>query len=113
MNTPTTLPDAWWQLGTLHDKTLGDWLVAEMPNRMATALDMLVAIQEDLGAVVTLGSRDDLMRHVLEMTGCLDAIASQQAEPASVSVSRAALAAAQALGYLPLAEAPPAETEFH
>ncbi|MGV3527066.1 MAG: hypothetical protein ACO1RX_22815 [Candidatus Sericytochromatia bacterium] len=113
MNTPTTLPEAWWQLGTLHDKTLGDWLVAEIANRMATSLDMLVALQEDLGAVVTLGSRDELMRHVLEMTGCLDAIASQQADPASVSVSRAALTAAQALGYLPPSEGPPAETEFH
>lgn len=94
----------WWQQGNLHNKTLADWLQAEANNRMATSLDMLVAMQEDLGAEISYQQGDELMRYVLEMTGCLDAIAQQQPEPEQVSVSRAAMVAARALGYMPVPE---------
>ncbi|HEY9840868.1 MAG: hypothetical protein ACAI44_07900 [Candidatus Sericytochromatia bacterium] len=104
METHETADSPWWQQGNLHDKTLADWLVAEVDNRMATSLDMLVALQEDLGAEIHYQQRDELMRYVLEMTGCLDAIAQQQPEPGQIAVSRAALVAAQALGYMPAAD---------
>lgn len=94
----------WWQQGNLHDKTLADWLIAEGNNRMATSLDMLVALQEDLGADISYQKGDELMRYVFEMTGCLDAIAQSQHEPEQISVSQAALTAAKALGYLPVSE---------
>lgn len=101
METQDTGNSPWWQQGNLHDKTLADWLVAEVNNRMATSLDMLVALQEDLGAQIHYQQGDELMRYVLEMTGCLDAIAQQQPEPQSIPVSQAALVAARALGYMP------------
>ena len=94
----------WWQQGDLHDKTMADWLIAESNNRMATSLDMLVALQEDLGADISYQQSDELMRYIFEMTGCLDAIAQSQAEPDQISVSQAALTAARALGYLPISQ---------
>lgn len=101
MESQATSELPWWQQGNLHDKTLAEWLQAEANNRMATSLDMLVSMQEDLGAEISYQQGDELMRYVFEMTGCLDAIAQQQAEPEQVSVSRAALVAARALGYMP------------
>lgn len=106
METPKTAEAPWWQQGNLHDKTLADWLIAEANNRMATSLDMLVAMHEDLGANIQYQQGDELMRYVFEMTGCLDAIAQQQADPGHISVSQAALVAARALGYMPSAESP-------
>lgn len=91
----------WWQQGTLHDKTLADWLQAEANNRMATSLDMLVAMQQDMGADIHYQQGDELMRYVFEMTGCIDAIAQLQPGSENISVSQAALTAAQALGYMP------------
>lgn len=105
MEAHTTADSPWWKQGNLHDKTLADWLAAEVNNRMATSLDMLVALQEDLGAAIHYSQGDELMRYVLEMTGCLDAIAQQQPEPGSIAVSQAALVAARALGYMPADEA--------
>ena len=94
----------WWRQGDLHAKTLADWLEAEANNRLATSLDMLVAMQQDLGAEIHYHQSDELMRYVYEMTGCLDAIAQQQPEPGQIQVSQAALVAARALGYLPMPE---------
>lgn len=91
----------WWQMGNLHHQTLEDWRVAEQENRLSTALDMLVAIQEDLGAAIEFHEYESLMRYVLETVGCLDAIASQVPDPQQIPVSQAMLVAARALGYLP------------
>lgn len=91
----------WWQEGDLHDKTLDHWLAAASNNRLATALDALMAIKEDLGASISFSNKDELMRYVYEMTGCIDAMAEQLENPEAIPVSRAVYAAAEALGYLP------------
>lgn len=104
MHSSDSSASPWWQQGNLHDKTLADWLQAESDNRLATALDMLVAMQQDLGAAIHYERGEELMRFVYELTGCLDAIASQQPEPEQIPVSQAALVAARALGYLPETE---------
>lgn len=104
---------AWWNRGNLHDKTLGDWLDAQEDNRLATSLDILIAMKEDLGAQVEYKTGDELLYRVAEMVGCMDALASQIPSPGEIAVSEAALTAAQALGYLgseSLAAPPPDET---
>lgn len=90
----------WWQQGTLHDKTLADWLQAENQNRMASALDILIALQQDLGARIEYQQGDELMRYVYEMVGCMDAFATGVPDPEFISVANAALTSAQALGYI-------------
>lgn len=95
----TSVP--WWQAGNLHDQNLAVWQQAEQDNRLATALDMLITIKEDLGALVEYQSGEELMRYVLETVSCLDTIATQVSEPASISVPQAMLSAARELGYLP------------
>ena len=94
----TSVP--WWQAGNLHDQNLAVWQQAEQNNRLATALDMLITIKEDLGADVHYQSGEELMRYVLETVSCLDTIATQVPEPAEISVPQAMLSAARELGYL-------------
>lgn len=91
----------WWQQGDLHDKTLADWLEASSNNRLATALDALMALKEELQAALSFGTKDELLRYVYEMTGCIDAMAQQVEWPEQIPVSRAVYSAAEALGYLP------------
>jgi len=90
----------WWQQGNLHDKTLAEWLQGESTNRLATALDILIGIKEDLEAEIHFQDFNELMRYVYEFVGCLDALAEQVPEPAEIPIPRAAFVAAEALGYL-------------
>lgn len=101
METNTAEVQPWWHQGNLHDKTLADWRVAEENNRLASSLDMLIAMQQDLGAALEYSNGEELMRYVFEMVGCMDALASSVPQPAEISVANAALTSAQALGYLP------------
>ena len=97
---PESTESAWWNNGNLHDKTLGDWLDAQEDNRLATSLDILIAMKEDLGAQLEYSTGDELLYRVAEMVGCMDALASQIPSPGQIAVSEAALTAAHALGYL-------------
>lgn len=90
----------WWTQGNLHQLDLEAWRVAKQNNRLATALDMLMALKEDADTHITYETGEELMRYVVETVGCLDAMASQLQDPASVSVSQAFLTAVKALGYL-------------
>ncbi len=97
----TSVP--WWKTGNLHDQNLAVWQQAEQDNRLATVLDMLITIKEDLGANVDYQTGEELMRYVLETVSCLDTIATQVDQPETISVPQALLSAARELGYLPTA----------
>lgn len=95
-----TIESPWWTQGTLHDSHLEAWRVAEQNNRLATALDMLVALKEDGATQIIYETGEELMRYVVETVGCLDAMASQAQDLEQITVAQAFLTAAKALDYL-------------
>lgn len=90
----------WWTQGNLHQLDLEAWRVAEQNNRLATALDMLMALKEDAETHIVYETGEELMRYVIETVGCLDAMASQLQNPVSVTVAQAFLTGVKALGYM-------------
>ena len=94
-----TTQSPWWTQGNLHDNHLEAWRVAEQDNRLATALDMLIALKEETETTIAYETGDELMRYVLETVGCLDVMASQVKEPEQISVAQAFLTGVKALKY--------------
>jgi hypothetical protein len=90
----------WWEGGTLHDKTLGEWLNASEQNRMATTVDILFALREDLGAALDLSSGEALMARVLELMACISGTGLESLETHQLKIADLALLSARALGYL-------------
>lgn len=95
-----TTESPWWTQGTLHESHLEAWRVAEQNNRLATALDMLMALKEDSTTQINFETGEELMRYVVETVGCLDAMASQVPDPEHITVAQAFLTGARALDYL-------------
>ena len=95
-----TTESPWWTQGTLHQSDLEAWRIAEQNNRLATALDMLMALKEEASTRIVYESGEELMRYVIETVGCLDAMASQLPAPETVSVAQAFLTGVKALDYL-------------
>lgn len=93
----------WWEGGNLHDKTIAEWLAANDQNRMATTLDILFALREDLGAQVDLSNAEALMAAVLQLMFCITGATQDYPETYTLKVADVALVSAQALGYLPAA----------
>jgi hypothetical protein len=94
-----TTESSWWTQGTLHEGHLEDWRVAEQNNRLATALDMLMALKEETSTQIAYETGEELMRYVIETVGCLDAMASQVQDPEGITVAQAFLTGAKALDY--------------
>ncbi len=94
-----TTESPWWTQGTLHETHLDAWRVAEQNNRLATALDMLMALKEDGSTQIVYETGEELMRYVIETVGCLDAMAAQVNDPEAITVAQAFLTGAKALDY--------------
>ena len=61
-----TTESPWWTQGTLHQSDLEAWRIAEQNNRLATALDMLMALKEEASTRIVYESGEELMRYVIE-----------------------------------------------
>lgn len=90
----------WWREGTLHDKTMQDWFEATPANQMATCLDMIMAMKEDMDTHIVYATGEELMRYVVELMSCMTAAAIEHPEQAQIKVAELALTSAEALGYL-------------
>lgn len=101
MSSNQSLPTRWWEGGNLHDKTIAEWLTANDQNRMATTVDMLFALRDDLGAQVDLSCGESLMAAVLQLMSCITGATQNQPDTYALKVADVALVSAQALGYLP------------
>ncbi|PIQ29099.1 hypothetical protein COW36_18100 [bacterium (Candidatus Blackallbacteria) CG17_big_fil_post_rev_8_21_14_2_50_48_46] len=97
----------WWEGGTLHDKTIHDWLNASEQNRLATTVDIVFALKEDLGAPIEFSSGEDLMAYVMQLMACITGATQEYPDTHMLKIADVALASAQSLGFLPVSEDSP------
>lgn len=108
MNSTSEAHSRWWEGGNLHDKTIGEWLEASDQNRLATAVDILFALKQELGAQIEYQNGQELMQHVLAFVACITGATAEHPDTYSLKLADVALASAQALGYLQSEAAPSA-----
>jgi hypothetical protein len=100
MSSTSEAHSRWWEGGNLHDKTIEEWLAASEQNRLATAVDVLFALKDELGAQIDYQNGEELMRHVLAFTACITGATAEHPDTYPLKLADVALASAKALGYL-------------
>jgi hypothetical protein len=99
----SSIPNAhsrWWEGGNLHDKTIEEWLAASEQNRLATTVDVVFSLKEDLGAEIVYTNGEELMSCVLQLAACITGATAEFPDTHHLKVADVALASAKALGYL-------------
>ena len=68
----TAMPSskAWYEGGTLHQKTIGDWKTATYENKLATCADFIAAVREKLNIKIT--DVDSIQPYAHELVICID-----------------------------------------
>jgi len=100
MSSTSEAHSRWWEGGNLHDKTIEEWLAASEQNRLATAVDVLFALKDELGAQIEYQNGEELMRHVLAFAACITGATAEHPDTYQLKLADVALASAKALGYL-------------
>jgi len=94
-----THSNRWWEGGTLHDKTLAEWLNASGEDQFATCADMLMAIKQEIPNTLTYDSGEEFVRYIVELMTCISVI-TDDPNTHTLSVADVALSSARQLGYL-------------
>jgi hypothetical protein len=89
----------WWEGGTLHDKTLADWVVATGEDQFATCADMVMTLKQDFPNTITYTSGEEFIRYIVELMTCISVI-TDDPNTHALSVADVALNSARHLGYI-------------
>ena len=69
VSTSPAMSAEWYEGGTLHDSTLGEWRSASSQDRLATAADFTAAVLKDTSTF------DEALRRTPAMLNCINEVA--------------------------------------